>query len=315
MKPTTTSISFLLAFLCFSCNTDEIGQLNLENTSTEIIDVECSNELVWSFQIVEQDIRIKDYFQYMDSLVNYYNTIVDYPITEHIIAHANPWLINRLIDTDYYIRKNNGEFMYDQQEFVVLVQGDELSIPTGEWAANISDRLNNTWLDINIPEYALRIICKDQVRYKVPIRVGRNEIKYLATSERLENLRTKTGEGYIWEITKYPRYVNPVNAVFYESTLRDDGERTLLPQIPFLSPNINGHSWGQLIHPTTNPETLGKAYSNGCIGTSEADAWLIYYNAPIGTKIKIRYDLNVIDQEGNTIELNDIYKNPPFENI
>ena len=50
---------------------------------------------------------------------------------------------------------------------------------------------------------------------------------------------------------------------------------TKLPQIPFIETEINGIRNGQLIHPTTNPETLNKAYSNGCIGTKEADAWVI----------------------------------------
>ncbi len=82
---------------------------------------------------------------------------------------------------------------------------------------------------------------------------------------------------------------------------------TKLPQIPFLETELNGFRHGQLIHPTTNPETLGKAYSNGCIGTKEADAWVLYYYAPIDTKIHIRYDLNTLDENGNTIILNDIY--------
>ena len=64
---------------------------------------------------------------------------------------------------------------------------------------------------------------------------------------------------------------------------------------------------GQLIHPTTNPITLGKAYSNGCIGTNEGDAWVIYYYAPIGTKIKIRYDLDLMDIDDKRQVLKDIY--------
>jgi len=81
-----------------------------------------------------------------------------------------------------------------------------------------------------------------------------------------------------------------------------------LPQIPFLETEINGMRNGQLIHPTTNPITLEKAYSNGCIGTKEADAWVIYYYAPVGTKIAIRYDLNIKDSMGKKIVLKDIYK-------
>jgi len=81
-----------------------------------------------------------------------------------------------------------------------------------------------------------------------------------------------------------------------------------LPKIPFLHTIIDGHRWGQLIHPTTNQKTLGKAYSNGCIGTKEGDAWLIYYYAPVGTEINIRYDLVETNSEGDTSIYNDIYK-------
>ena len=82
-----------------------------------------------------------------------------------------------------------------------------------------------------------------------------------------------------------------------------------MPQIPFIETEINGIRNGQLIHPTTNPITLEKAYSNGCIGTKEADAWVIYYYAPIGTKIRIRYDINVKNSMGKKIVLKDIYNN------
>ena len=82
---------------------------------------------------------------------------------------------------------------------------------------------------------------------------------------------------------------------------------TKLPQIPFIETKINGIRNGQLIHPTTNPITLSKAYSNGCIGTTEADAWVIYYYAPINTKVKIRYNLNVTNEKGGVIILKDVY--------
>ncbi|WP_415867183.1 L,D-transpeptidase family protein [Thalassobellus suaedae] len=77
--------------------------------------------------------------------------------------------------------------------------------------------------------------------------------------------------------------------------------------MPFIETEINGIRYGQLIHPTTNPETLNKAYSNGCIGTKEGDAWVVYYYAPIGTKIQIRYDLNGTDTKDKSLLLKDIY--------
>ena len=126
-------------------------------------------------------------------------------------------------------------------------------------------------------------------------------------SGRTQDLKTKTGEGQIVNHVRNPRYINPVNNHEYLVTRRDDNKVTKLPQIPFIETEINGLRYGQLIHPTTNPKTLGKAYSNGCIGTKEADAWVIYYYAPIATKIKIRYDLTTIDEDGETIVFKDIY--------
>ena len=81
-----------------------------------------------------------------------------------------------------------------------------------------------------------------------------------------------------------------------------------MPVIPWIETEINGIRNGQMIHPTTNPETLGKAYSNGCIGVSESDAWIIYYHAPLNTALQIRYDLIILDEKGEKRELEDIYK-------
>jgi len=139
------------------------------------------------------------------------------------------------------------------------------------------------------------------------VRVGRNEKKYLKMAGRVVDLKTKTGKGRIVNHVVNPDYYNPVNGYQYFVTKRDDKKVTKLPQIPFIVTEINGVRNGQLIHPTTNPVTLGKSYSNGCIGTKEGDAWAIYYYAPIGTKIRIRYDLDVKDAKGEKLELKDIY--------
>lgn len=55
-----------------------------------------------------------------------------------------------------------------------------------------------------------------------------------------------------------------------------------------LEPAIDGIRIGQLIHLTTNLATLGKLSSNGCIGLRESDAWMVYYYAPLGTKVLFR---------------------------
>lgn len=125
--------------------------------------------------------------------------------------------------------------------------------------------------------------------------------------DRETDLRTKDGEGRITSHAKNPDFYNPVDGKQFYLTKRDDGKTTVMPQIPWIETEINGVRNGQMIHPTTNPETLGKAYSNGCIGTSEADAWIIYYYAPLGTPIEIKYDLNPSKLKKTNTSLKDIY--------
>jgi L,D-transpeptidase ErfK/SrfK len=243
----------------------------------------------------------------MDSLVKQHNTLSSYTFTEHHLVRANPWLIENLQNTDYYRMMARDSFVYNQKDLVVLEKGCMIQIPSAQKTLELENAFKRTTLDINIPEFKLRIIEDSNVLYSIPIRVGKNEKRFLKMSGKIEDLRTKTGEGVIINYIRNPRYVNPVNNHEYFVTRRDDNKLTKLPQIPFIETEINGFRYGQLIHPTTNPATLGKASSNGCIGTSEADAWLIYYYAPIGTNINIRYDLTRINTSGDTIVFKDIY--------
>ena len=87
---------------------------------------------------------------------------------------------------------------------------------------------------------------------------------------------------------------------------------TMMPFLPWIEPTINGECWGQLIHATTNENTLGKAYSNGCMGTREGDIWQIYYYAPIGTKVIIRYNRRLIEN-GDTTWLKHIYSDKIYK--
>jgi len=256
---------------------------------------------------VKNDITVEFYFQYLDSLVDRYKSSRPYPLSEHVLVRANPWIIESLINTDYYRMMGRGIFIYNQKQIVVMPKGATIKFPSTEIANQIINSFQRTTLDINIPEFKLRIYEGTALLYEFPIRVGKNEKKYLEMSGRIQDLRTKIGNGLIVNHIRNPRYFNPVNNHEYFVTKRDDERLTKLPQIPFIETEINGLRNGQLIHPTTNPITLGKAYSNGCIGTNESDAWIIYYYAPIGTKIKIRYDLNVSTYNGEDMVLYDIY--------
>lgn len=257
---------------------------------------------------VQKDVSLGSYFDFLDSLVCQYDSLIPYPLDEHLLVRANDWIIDTLENTDYYRRMKKGQFVYDQRELIILKKGSVLQIPDVELAANILGKRAMVTLDLNIPEYKLRIIEADKINYTFPVRVGKNEVKYLKMANREVNLRTTPGIGEIVRIQRFPAFINPVNGHRYEQTKRDDGRFTKMPLIPYIEPEIDGHRYGQLIHPTTNPITLGKASSNGCIGLKEADVWRLYYYAPIGTKVVFRYDLDIQNEQGEWIRLEDIYK-------
>ncbi len=257
--------------------------------------------------VVPHNIKVGSYFSFMDSMVSRADNMVDYRLTEYLLVHANPWIIDTLRSFDYYERKRRGEFVYDQRELLILRQGDTLWLPGKNKALALENRLKCTVIDVNIPEFKLRIMVNDTAIYTLPVRVGRHEIKYLKTAGREVDLRTPVGEGKVVRVERDPWFVNPVSGKHYTRTRRDDGLYTLMPPIPWLEPMINGVCQGALIHPTTNPMTLGKAYSNGCVGMAEGDAWIVYYYAPLGTKVRFRYDLEIPDEQGGFIHLEDIY--------
>lgn len=255
----------------------------------------------------KETVKIKDYFKVIDSIVERYNSILAHQVSEHLIIRNNPWVIDSLAASDYYHLKDHGIINLNPKELPIFKPGDQLIIPDSAAVDSLEYLFENIHLDLNIPEFKLRVLQRDSIIYEFPVRVGRNERKYLAMAEGVVDLRTRTGVGTIVEHSKEPNFINPTNNHRYFVTQRDDGIVTDLPNIPWLVTETNGMRYGQLIHPTTNIETLGKAYSNGCIGISEAAAWYIYYHAPIGTRIVIRYDLEIVDEKGDTLRLPNIY--------
>lgn len=251
--------------------------------------------------IVPRDIHISDYFTFIDSLA------ASCGFNEHLLVNANPWLIDSLAATDYYIKKQQGFYIYDQKQWVILPAGARVEIPGPEKAYEIAQQLAQTNIEVNIPEFRLRLFRADSLLYEFPIRVGQNKKKYLAMSKRVTDLRTIPGKGTVVRHERNPVFYNPVNYHRFYMTYRDDDSLTVMPQIPWIETEINGLRNGQMIHPTTNPETLEKAYSNGCIGLREGDAWIVYYHAPIGTQINILYRLEVSDPNGGTRVVPDIY--------
>lgn len=253
-------------------------------------------------------VSVTHYFQYMEALVRQYDTLGDYPLSENLLLRANPWILDTLVNTDYYIQMARGNFVFDQPRMPVLKPGDTILIPGPKTAAVLLDKMSKTWLDLNIPAYTLRVMEGDSVLYSMLVRVGKDQKKYLQMAGNMVDLRTRTGTGEIMRVNRTPMFFDPVTGKKYKVTKRDDQKTTRMPQIPWLEPSINGQRYGQLIHPTTNPRTLGKAASNGCVGTSEADAWRLYFYAPLRTKVHIRYELLEISPQGDTLRFEDIYR-------
>jgi L,D-transpeptidase ErfK/SrfK len=260
------------------------------------------------FTIIPRNIPIKAYFRYLNKIVRQYDTLVPYPLSEQLLVRANPWIIDTLESTDYYRMKKKGIKLYSQPDAIVLHRGDTLFFPDSLAGFQLLDRIQNTLIDVNIPEYRLRILEYGDTLYSFPVRVGQNKARFLKTVGRVVDLRTKTGAGNVIRINRYPVFIDPVTGDTFVKTKRDDRVVTKMPQIPWIEVELNGKRYGQLIHPTSNQATVGKMYSNGCVGLKEADAWRFYYYAPIGTPVVFRYDLTIIGVAGDTILLPDIYK-------
>jgi hypothetical protein len=300
-------IPLLLALYLFWPKDEYLPLVSVEKQYSKKIGIE-PEILNTNFVLVNRDVTVERYFQYIDSIVTKYDSLTPYKLSEHLLVRSNPWIIDTLENTDYYRMIVKDSFVYNQKKMIVLPKDARIVVPDSIQAEKLFKSFQQTLIDINIPEFKLRIL-EDSIKlFEFPIRVGRDEKKYLSMAGRTLDLKTKTGKGTIVSYERNPDYYNPADGHRYYTTHRDDNELTALPQIPFLVPEINGLLLGQLIHPTTNPKTLGKAYSNGCIGTKEADAWVIYYYAPIGTKVNIRYDLKIKGVTGKDSILKDVYK-------
>ncbi|MCB0548628.1 MAG: L,D-transpeptidase [Phaeodactylibacter sp.] len=306
-------ISMIMAacLLANSCRKNaeekEVGLLPVSKDSVTTVEADSLPEAPARVLILERNVKIRDYFAFLDSIVACEDTLVPYPLTEHLLVRANPWIIDSLANTDYYRMMERDSFVYDQESLVILRRGDTLLLPGPEKAGELLERMAATLVDVNIPEFRLRVIEAGDTLYTFPVRVGRNQRKYLALAGTAVDLRTRPGKGKIVRASRYPLFLDPSTGQRFTHTRRDDGRTTLMPLIPWIEPELDGHRYGQLIHPTTNPKTLNKAYSNGCIGIKEADAWYVYYYAPVGTSVHVHYNLTIWGEDGEKITLKDIY--------
>lgn len=317
IKQMKNILLLIFSFIFVGClNTNKVNNEEKSNNKNEVVETDSLIQEIISIPIevvINKDVPIRSYFKWMDSIVAEHNQTHNYSIDEYIIVHNNNWILDTLAHTDYYYLMDKGIFNEDSRSLIALKKDQVLVIPDSIETQNLRTQLCNTYLEINIPEFRLRIIQDEEEIYKFPVRVGKTGKKYMAMAKGEVDMRTKTGIGEIIRVNKEPVVANPVDNRKYEKTNRDDGKRTTLPVIPWLEPSINGRSVGQLIHPTTNLATLEKASSNGCIGLRESDAWIVYYYAPIGTKVVIKYELQGKNDAGETVEFKNIY--PGFENI
>jgi len=296
----------LLLLLILSCSTGEKPDVTKPVAVVTIKQPESISKDTIQFFVINHDISAAHYFEAMDSLCEAIGSTYNSSINEYYLVHANPRILDSLQAQDYYIAKRKGVIIEDQKKLIALHRGDSLRIPSASECDSLKRMLQSVVIDVNIPEFILRILVDSLVVHSCPVRVGKNERKYLELAKHEVDLRTPIGDGSIIRIERSPIYMNPVDGHRYKSTRRDDGNYTQLPRIPFLEPIIAGRRSGALIHPTTNLSTLGKPISNGCVGLSEADAWLVYYYAPLGTKVRFRYELKV-DRGKDTLHLADIY--------
>ena len=299
-------ILFLIGWICIHLlyvSPSEHSLSDSTKTST-------SSPLYMDTLVVREKVELGSFFDWMDEIVHEYDLSSKDSLTRRHIIFGNPWLINRFRETDYYFQAERGVFRYNQSESVILFPGDHIRIPNDSIRMEIDCLLSSVELDVNIPEFTLRVLENDSIHHQIPVRVGKPGSAYLPYLEREIQTETVRGVGVIVSINMAPEFLRFSTGEKITHTQRDDGHLTLMPKIPALEPSIGGRRLGQLIHATTNPHTLGKAYSHGCIGTGEGDAWLLYFYTTVGTPITIRYDLIVEDSLG-THELDDIYALQP----
>jgi L,D-transpeptidase ErfK/SrfK len=305
---TSGRVLYLLLVLSYGCfqplaEQPQLSGLSESNDTTFIRENTTPKN---TYTIVKRNVLMKDYFLFIDSLAD--TTFHDASVlNEYILVNANSWIIDSLRSLDYYHQKAKGIFVYDHSKQIILHQGDSLMIPDSSTVAYLTNKLKSTRIDVNLPEYKLWVIQDKDTLLNCQVRIGRNAVAYLEFYQRDVDLRTPIGEGEIITVRRKPKYIDLDTGEEYVETNRDDGRRTKMPIIPSLQPSLKGKFIGTLIHATTNPKSLGKAYSHGCVGTSEPDIWSIYYYCPPGTKVKFRYDLEVKDEHGNTKRLKDIY--------
>src|SRR5690606_1977660 len=110
-------MSAFLVLLCLGCVRQDKGKT--EVVSLVGVDILNKNKQLQRVYI-EKDIPVEKYFQFIDSIVQKYDAITSYPLSEHLLVRTNTWIIDTLENTDYYRRIAKDSFVYDQKKMIVL---------------------------------------------------------------------------------------------------------------------------------------------------------------------------------------------------
>lgn len=63
---------------------------------------------------VQKEMAVRDFFQFLDKTVLKNGTLSHFKLSENLLLRANPWILDRLLNTDYYFQMSLGNFMYNQ---------------------------------------------------------------------------------------------------------------------------------------------------------------------------------------------------------
>ncbi len=124
---------------------------------------------------VERDVPIKYYFEYIDSIISQNYKFSSYKLSEHVLVRHNPWIIDTLSNTYYYKMIEKDSFVYNQKEMIVLKKGSKIAIPDSAQVDTIINSFEKTLIDVNIPEYKLRIYEDSILLHEFEVRVGKNK--------------------------------------------------------------------------------------------------------------------------------------------
>ena len=90
------TLIFSLVFLnsCQSKKQSNLETAQIDSTGIILVYQKLLNEP--TLIQISKDIRVGKYFQFMDSVVGKYDSIVPYDLSEHLLVRNNPWNIDTL---------------------------------------------------------------------------------------------------------------------------------------------------------------------------------------------------------------------------